>query len=194
MANQRALFVSQCERYEASDHNVIGILTDSQPALDTFDDMADGDTPEPLSNKDLKGLAKTMLARQGGIMGVVAAVATTSVFFVVSTLSSMQPALITAVAAAILALGLQLIRRQALRQAIAGFVIVGASASVAAFTGQAKGFFLIGTLGTGAASVCCSRQCWQAGRWPAGYSIELPVAGRTGARIAGRCASIQRSP
>jgi hypothetical protein len=37
--------------------------------------MVDADTPEPLSNKDLKGLAKTMLAREGGIMGIVVAVA-----------------------------------------------------------------------------------------------------------------------
>jgi hypothetical protein len=137
--------------------------------------MADRDTPEPLSNKDLKGLAKTMLARQGGIMGIVAAVAPTAVFFVVNTLSSMQPALIAAVAAAILALGLQLIRRQSLRQAIAGFVIAGASASVAAFTGQAKGFFLIGTLGTGAASVVLFATVL-AGR---------PLAGRVLNRIAG---------
>jgi intracellular septation protein A len=113
------------------------------------DDMIDVDAPKPMSNKDLKGLVKTMLAREGGIMGIVVAIAPTVMFFVVNALSSLQPALIAAVATAVAAMGVQLIRRQSLRQAIVGFVIAGASASVAAFTGQAKGFFLITTVAGG---------------------------------------------
>jgi hypothetical protein len=111
--------------------------------------MIDADTPEPLSNKDLKHLAKVMLAREGGVIGIVVAIAPTVVFFVVNALSSLRPALIAAVAAAAVAAGSQLIRRQPLRQAIVGLVVAGASASVAAFTGQAKGFFLITTLAGG---------------------------------------------
>jgi intracellular septation protein A len=112
--------------------------------------MVDADTPEPLSNKDLKGLAKTMLAREGGITGIVVAVAPTLVFFVANTLSSLRPALVAAIATAVLALGWQLIRCRSLRQAIVGFVAAAVSASGAALTGQAKGFVLITTVAGGA--------------------------------------------
>jgi hypothetical protein len=122
----------------------------------TLGDMADApeplSTPEPLSNRDLKVLVKAVLAREGGILGIVLVVAPTVVFFVVDTLTSLPTALIASLATAVVALGLQLIRRRTLRQAGAGFVIAGVSASVAALTGQAKGFFLFTTLGTGALS------------------------------------------
>jgi hypothetical protein len=100
-----------------------------------------------LSIKDLKALAKAFLAREGGVAGIVMAVAPTVVFFMVDALSSLQPALLAAVLTAVASLGVQLVRRRPLRQVIVGFVGVGASASVAAVTGQAKGFFLIGTVG-----------------------------------------------
>lgn len=115
--------------------------------------MADAETPEPLSNKDLKVLVKTLLAREGGIVGIVLVIAPTVVFFLVDTLISLPAALIATLATAVAALGCQLIRRRPLRQAAAGFVIAAISASVAAFTGKAKGFFLFTTLGTGALSV-----------------------------------------
>jgi hypothetical protein len=151
-------------------HNTIGALSAySQSALGKFNDMADD------VDIDLKGLAKTMLARHGGVIGIVVTVAPAIAFILVDTLMSLPLALIAAAVAAIVALGLQLIRRQSPREAIAGFVIAGASASVAALTGQAKGFFLIGTLGTGAASAVLFATVL-AGR---------PLAGRVLNRIAG---------
>jgi hypothetical protein len=127
-------------------------VTPGLPGPGTLGGVADADAPEALSNKDLKALAMMMLAREGGVVGIMMAVAPTVVFFVVNTLSSLRPALVASVAVAVLALCVQLIRRRPLRQAVAGFVLVGASASVAALTGQAKGYFLLGTVGTGAAA------------------------------------------
>jgi hypothetical protein len=114
--------------------------------------MVDADTPKPLSNKDLKDLAKTMLAREGGITGIVLAVAPTVVFFVVNALSSLQPASIATVVTAVLTMGWQLIRHRPLRTTIIGLVVAGASVTIAALTGQAKGFFLITTAGIGVSS------------------------------------------
>jgi hypothetical protein len=100
----------------------------------------------------LKVLVKTLLAREGGIVGIVLVIAPTVAFFVVDTTISMQAALIATLATAVAALVCQLIRRRPVRQAVAGFAIAGISASVAAFTGKAKGFFLFTTLGTGVLS------------------------------------------
>jgi Protein of unknown function (DUF3159) len=124
----------------------------SQPGFGIVGDVTDNDTREPLSNRELKELVKVMLAREGGITGIVVSVAPTVVFFVVNALSSLRPALITAVVTAVLAVGWQSIRRQPLRPAIVGFVIVAASAGVAAMVGQAKGFFLITTAAGGVLS------------------------------------------
>jgi hypothetical protein len=68
------------------------------------------------------------------------------VFVAVDGLSSLYPALAAACAASLAGVAWRLRRRQSLRQALAGLLIVAACAGVAAITGQERGFFLIPAL------------------------------------------------
>lgn len=79
-------------------------------------------------------------------LGLVVAAAPTIVFVLVNALSSLYPALIAAGIVALAAFAFRLVRRESLRQAAVGLAIVGVCAGVAAFTGQARGFFLLPAL------------------------------------------------
>jgi Protein of unknown function (DUF3159) len=68
------------------------------------------------------------------------------VFVAVDGLSSLYPGLAAANAAAVAGFAWRLYRRQSLRQALAGLLIVAACAGIAAITGQERGFFLIPAL------------------------------------------------
>jgi intracellular septation protein A len=84
--------------------------------------------------------------KRGRISGLVLAAAPTIAFVVTNAVSSLTPALITAGAVAVVAFAWRLWRRQPLRQALVGLLIVAVCAGVAAVTGQARGFFLVPTL------------------------------------------------
>jgi hypothetical protein len=90
------------------------------------------------------------------ISGMVLAAAPTIVFVVVNALSSLYPALLAAAVTAGAAFAFRLIRREPLRQAVIGLLIVGACAAVAAVTGQARGFFLLPALVPFAVIVVCA--------------------------------------
>lgn len=139
--------------------------------------MSHTESHEPMSNKELKGLAKAILAREGGITGIVVSIAPTVVFFVVNALSSLQPALIAAVITAVVALGWQFIRHQPLRPAYVGLVVASASAAVAALVGQAKGFFLLTIVGSGVLSAALFVTVL-IGRPLAGVALNRIVGGR----------------
>lgn len=90
--------------------------------------------------------ARGTLSRPGRLSGLLTAIAPTIVFVAVNATTSLYPALIAAGATALAAFAYRRSRRQPLRQAAVGLVIVGACAAVAAVTGQARGFFLLPAL------------------------------------------------
>lgn len=88
----------------------------------------------------------TLLEQMGGVTGVVASTIPVVVFVLVNVLSSLQPALIAAVAAGVAVFVYRVVRRQPLQPAVSGLLGVGVAAFIAARTGEARGFYLPGLL------------------------------------------------
>jgi hypothetical protein len=84
-----------------------------------------------------------LLDRAGGASGMVVAAVPTVVFAVVNGLASLNPALLATVAAALLAFGWRISRREPPRQAMVGLLVAAACATIAVFTGEAREFFLV---------------------------------------------------
>jgi hypothetical protein len=84
----------------------------------------------------------------GGLRGVVDSGLATTAFLLVYAVTGRQmaPALWAAVAATVVLLVVRLVRREPLRQALSGVFVVAVSAVVAAATGQAANFYLLGIL------------------------------------------------
>ncbi|VVJ21945.1 Uncharacterised protein [Amycolatopsis camponoti] len=72
--------------------------------------------------------------------------APTVAFVAANALGDLTAALVTAGVTAIAAFGWRLYRRQPVRQAVLGLLLVAACAAVATVTGEARGFFLIPAL------------------------------------------------
>ncbi|MGH3249956.1 MAG: DUF3159 domain-containing protein [Trebonia sp.] len=105
------------------------------------------DAPAPGSPAQTAGAAAwDALTRPGRISGMIVTTLPAVAFVAVDGLSSLYPALAAAGGAAMAGFAWRLRRRQPLRQALAGLLIVAACASVAAITGQERGFFLIPAL------------------------------------------------
>lgn len=89
-------------------------------------------------------LRTQMLSGLGGWSGMVVAAIPTVVFVIVNTVSTLRVAVLTAIGAAVLLTIYRLIRRQPVQQALSGLLGVVVAAAIAARTGQARGFFLLG--------------------------------------------------
>ena len=87
--------------------------------------------------------------------GIAVAAAPSLVFVAITLVASLTAAIIGAAVTAAAGLGYRLARRQSPRSALAGILIVGVGAVVAAVTGQARGFFLVPTLIPFAVIVIC---------------------------------------
>jgi hypothetical protein len=85
-----------------------------------------------------------MLASIGGWSGALITAIPTAVFVVVKVSSTLRIAIIAAVGSALLLTGYRLIRKQSVQQALSGLFGVVIAAAIAARTGQARGFFLLG--------------------------------------------------
>jgi hypothetical protein len=88
----------------------------------------------------------TLLEQMGGVTGIVASTIPVAVFVLVNVLSSLQPAIIAAVAAGALVFVYRVVRKQPLQPAVSGLLGVGVAAFIAARTGEARGFYLPGLL------------------------------------------------
>jgi hypothetical protein len=77
------------------------------------------------------------------IATAVAAASPSIAFVITNATTSLDPALVVAAVVAVVAFAWQLQRREPIWHALAGVVVVGACAGVAAITGQARGFFLL---------------------------------------------------
>ncbi|NGX08429.1 DUF3159 domain-containing protein [Mycobacteroides franklinii] len=85
-----------------------------------------------------------MWHQAGGWQGIVYSSIPVIVFVVAVSVSSLIPAIISALVAATLVLIWRLVRRESLQPAVSGFISVGISALIAYLLGEAKGYFLIG--------------------------------------------------
>ncbi|MGV0586481.1 DUF3159 domain-containing protein [Mycobacteroides chelonae] len=85
-----------------------------------------------------------MWHQAGGWQGIVYSSIPVIVFVVAVSVSSLMPAIVSALVAATLILIWRLIRRESLQPAFSGFISVGISALIAYLLGEAKGYFLIG--------------------------------------------------
>lgn len=85
-----------------------------------------------------------LLARAGGIRGLVYSALPVTTFALTSAVFGRIPATIAALTTAALVLGWQLFRRESTRPALWGFAGVAVCAGLALVTGQAKDFYLPG--------------------------------------------------
>jgi hypothetical protein len=85
-----------------------------------------------------------MLASIGGWSGALITAIPTAVFVIVNVTASLRAAIIAAVASALVLTGYRLLRRQPIQQALSGLFGVAIAAFIAARTGQARGYFLLG--------------------------------------------------
>jgi type II secretory pathway pseudopilin PulG len=85
-----------------------------------------------------------ILDSMGGWSGTVVAAIPPLVFVIANSIGGLRPAIIAALSSAVLLSVYRLIRRQSLQQALMGVASVGVAALIAARTGQARGFFVLG--------------------------------------------------
>jgi hypothetical protein len=88
----------------------------------------------------------TMLEQMGGVPGIIASSIPVAVFVVVNIATSLQPALIAAIAAGVAIAVWRVARKQALQPAVSGLLGVGVAAFIAYRTGEARGFYLPGLI------------------------------------------------
>lgn len=88
--------------------------------------------------------AALMVDSIGGWRGLVDSGIPVVVFVVVNALSRLYPAIWSALGAAALILVIRLGRREPVQQALAGFFAVAVAALIAAETGQARNYFVVG--------------------------------------------------
>jgi hypothetical protein len=86
----------------------------------------------------------TLLEQLGGVSGMVASVIPIVVFVIANAVSSLNPALIAALASAVLIGIWRFVRKEGIQPAVSGAIGVGISAFIAYRIGEAKGFFLYG--------------------------------------------------
>jgi type II secretory pathway pseudopilin PulG len=85
-----------------------------------------------------------ILDAMGGWSGTVVAAIPPLVFVGANAIGGLRSAIIAALASAVLLAIYRLIRRQSLQQAVMGVASVAVAALIAARTGQARGFFVLG--------------------------------------------------
>jgi hypothetical protein len=100
---------------------------------------------EPPPQPDLReNVRQQMLDSIGGWSGALITAIPTTVFIIVNVTSSLRAAIYAAIASALILTVYRLIRRQPIQQALSGLFGVVVAALIAARTGQARGYFLLG--------------------------------------------------
>ncbi|MDP5182578.1 DUF3159 domain-containing protein [Blastococcus sp. BMG 814] len=105
------------------------------------DDGEDG--PETGSSTSVFDREK-LLSQLGGWRGMVDATLPTIAFIVANGLAGLRTGIWAAVAAAVVVFALRLARRQSVQQAVSGLIGVGIAVAIAANTGEARDFFVLG--------------------------------------------------
>jgi hypothetical protein len=84
----------------------------------------------------------------GGWQGALITAIPPVVFVAVNAIAGLRPAIVAALGAAAALVGYRLIRKQSVQQAVSGAFGVAIAAIIAARTGQARGYFLLGIWGS----------------------------------------------
>ena len=85
-----------------------------------------------------------VLDQLGGWRGMVDATLPTVAFIVANSLGGLRTGIVAALVAAVLVFLLRLVRRESLQQAVSGLFGVGIAVAIAAWSGQARDFFVLG--------------------------------------------------
>jgi Protein of unknown function (DUF3159) len=111
---------------------------DARAADDVEDDVAE---PEPaLFDRHL------VLEQLGGWRGMVDATLPTVAFIVANALDGLRTGIWAALGVALLIFLIRLVRRESIQQAVSGLLGVGIAVAIAAASGQARDFFVLGIL------------------------------------------------
>jgi hypothetical protein len=120
------------------------------------DTAAESPTPAPGEDRsgDAVGTAAPMLTldrhlvldQLGGWRGMLDASLPTVAFIVANTLGGLRTGIWAALVAALLVFVLRLVRRESVQQAVSGLFAVGVAVAIAAASGQARDFFVLGIL------------------------------------------------
>ena len=97
-------------------------------------------TPEPLFDRHL------VLEQLGGWRGMVDATLPTVAFIVANAVDGLRTGIWAALGVALLIFLLRLVRRESVQQAVSGLFGVGIAVAIAAASGQARDFFVLGIL------------------------------------------------
>lgn len=94
-----------------------------------------------------------VLEQLGGWRGMVDATVPTIAFIVANGIGGLRAGIWAALITAVLVFGLRLARRESVQQAVSGLFAVGVAVAIAAFTGQARDFYVPGILRNAALAV-----------------------------------------
>ena len=108
---------------------------------DEEESIGSANAPQPALKEQMR---QQMLTGLGGWSGMVITAVPTVVFVVVNAVASLRAAVIAAIGVSVLLSIYRLVRRQSVQQAATGLFGVLLAALIAARTGQARGFFLVG--------------------------------------------------
>jgi hypothetical protein len=87
-----------------------------------------------------------VIEQLGGWRGMLDATVPTVAFIVANALDGLRTGIWAALGAALLIFLLRLVRRESIQQAVSGLLGVGIAVAIAAYSGQARDFFVIGIL------------------------------------------------
>ena len=108
-------------------------------------DPADDGSTEPAGRGSYREqYRQQLLTSLGGWSGTVITAIPTVVFVVVNALAGLRPAIVAAIASAVLLAIYRMLRKQPVQQAITGLIGVVIASLIAGGTGQARGYFLWG--------------------------------------------------
>ena len=116
-----------------------GVSATEEPPADPRDTAADA--PEaPIFDRHL------VLEQLGGWRGMVDATVPTVAFIVANAIDGLRTGIWAALGVALLVFVLRLVRRESVQQAVSGLLGVGIAVAIAAASGQARDYFVLGIL------------------------------------------------
>jgi hypothetical protein len=110
----------------------------SGPAQPAPQEQEGREQGKPLVDRQL------VLEQLGGWRGMVDATLPTIAFIVANSLAGLRPGIYAALVAAVLVFLLRLVRRESVQQAVSGLFAVAIAVAIAAWSGQARDFFVLG--------------------------------------------------
>jgi hypothetical protein len=114
---------------------------------DPADCAPETDAAPPIFDRHL------VLEQLGGWRGMVDATLPTLAFIVANSINGLRTGIWAALGAALLVFLLRLVRRQSVQQAVSGLFAVGIAVAIAAASGQARDFFVLGIVRNAAIGV-----------------------------------------